>query len=129
MMRLVGRILASDGFPANLVLGLRGAEEVGGKLGVPHPAEDMLALLQPFARVDVFCSLTIVEAYVAVIGKDGEVARRDDSSGLCGDFSACSYFLMDWIVHQQHDPVDNIADIESRRIGIIAHECACERLL
>jgi hypothetical protein len=71
MMRLVGRILACNAFTTNLVLGLRGAEEVGGKFGMSHPVEDMLPFLQTFTRVDVLRPFAVVEANVAVVGEDG----------------------------------------------------------
>ena len=81
-MRLVGLGFAGDLFAAQFVLGLGGAEEVRSQFGAAHVIEDLLALLQAFAGMNVLCSEATVEAHVAVVLEDGIVARLDHTSAF-----------------------------------------------
>ena len=83
-MGLVGPGFASDLFAAEFVLGLSGAEEIGRQFGAAHVVEDLFALLQSLAAVDVLGAESAVEAHVAVVLEDGVVAGLGDSGSLRG---------------------------------------------
>ena len=73
-------VFAGDLFATQFVLRLGGAEEIGGKLGAAHVVEDLLALFQSLAAVDVLRTQSTVEAHVAVVLENGVIAGLDDTS-------------------------------------------------
>lgn len=81
---LVGFFFAGDLFAAEFFLGLSGAEEIGRQLSAAHVVEDLLALFQAFAAVDVLRAEATVEAHVAVVLEDGVVAGLDHSGVFGG---------------------------------------------
>jgi len=102
-------VLAGDFLAAQLFLGLGGPEEVGRQLRASHVVEDLFALLQTFAAVDVLCAESPVETHVAVVLENGVIARLDDSGilrgigelaivraqfGADGEATLCFYFFV-----------------------------------
>lgn len=83
-MGFVGLVFAGDLFPAEFFLGLRGAEKVGDQFRATHVVEDLLAFLEAFAVVNVLRAEPTVETHVAVILKNGVVARFHDPCILGG---------------------------------------------
>lgn len=80
----VGLVLTGDFFATELFLGLCGAEEVGGEFGAAHVVEDLLALFQSLATMDVLGSKSAIETHVTVVLENGVVARFNDSGILRG---------------------------------------------
>src|SRR5665648_429234 len=76
LVGLVGRLLALDLVAAQLLLGLRRAEEVGCELCAAHMVEDLLALLETLTLVDVPRTEAAIQAAIAMVLEDGEVVVR-----------------------------------------------------
>ena len=79
----VGLVLADDALAAELLFGLGGAEEVRGQFGAAHVVEDLLALLEPLASVDVLGGESAVKPGIAVVLEDGVIDGLHDA-GLFG---------------------------------------------
>src|SRR5512146_1491975 len=81
MMRGVRGAFAHDALTPDFGFGLRGAEQVSGEFFSAHMIENWRAWPEALPRRDVARPLAIVEAHIAVVLEDGEVARGDDASG------------------------------------------------
>src|SRR5579859_7190902 len=82
-MRAVGRVLAMDVLPSNLLFRLSRAEEVGGKLCATHVVENLLTFPEAFSAMDVFGPFSTIQAHVAMILEDREIEGGDDARRAC----------------------------------------------
>lgn len=95
---LIGGFLALDVFTAQFLIGLSGAEQIGGQFGTTHVVKDLLALFQPLAGVNLFCTKTAIQTLIAHVLEDSEVQGCFDARLLCGfcqRFVMCYHFVTD----------------------------------
>ena len=83
LMDLISRLFTLDLLSLQLLLGLRGPEEVSRQLVAAHMIEYLLIGLQSLAPVNIQGLLTPVEAHIAVVLEDCEV-RGSYHPGLVG---------------------------------------------
>lgn len=80
----VGFILSLNIFPTQFFLGLRSAEQIGRQLGAAHVIENVLALFQALALMNVLGRQAAVKPHVTVILKNGIVNWLHDTGALGG---------------------------------------------
>ena len=69
----VGLFFAGDLLTFEFCVGLCGAENIVGEFFAPHMIEDLLAFLESFARMNIFCSKPAIEAHVSMVLKNSKV--------------------------------------------------------
>lgn len=98
VMRGVGVLFALHFIAAQLLLGLRCAEEVRGEFGTPHVVENLLALLQALPLVDVLCAQAAVKPFISRVLKYGVIhaAYHSRVAGGSGKgFVVLAHFMTD----------------------------------
>ena len=72
-MRLIGALFAAHVLPLQFFFRLRGAEQVGSQFGAAHVVENLLALLQTLARMNILRAQAAIQTLVTVILKNGVI--------------------------------------------------------